>query len=144
MILYHCLRSIYQCLWCVCFFVSRCAPADRHSREISEIVPAHTRAHARAESTRTRLSCGGDECDADQLSLLIHIHTNMHASVSVCVFILFFVLEVYLTSVCLTRCFSSIQAASFVLTLAHTLSCLLPTGRLIFMGINCCAREAGF
>ena len=49
---------------------------NRHSREMSEIVPARTRARAHAEITRTSLSCGGDECDADSLSLLIHTYTH--------------------------------------------------------------------
>jgi hypothetical protein len=45
---------------CLCHDVHR--QTNRHSREISEIVPAHAR-HARtprAEITRTPLSCGGD------------------------------------------------------------------------------------
>jgi hypothetical protein len=61
------------------------------SREISEIVPASTHACAReAEITHAPLNCGGDEFDADALSLLMHIHTNMHASVSVYVCICYF------------------------------------------------------
>jgi hypothetical protein len=49
---------------------------NRHSREISEIVPAHTRTRTHAEITRTTLSSGGDDCDADSLSLLTHICTH--------------------------------------------------------------------
>ena len=47
---------------------------NRHSRKISEMVPARTLVCAHAEITRTRLSCGGDECDADSLSLFIHTY----------------------------------------------------------------------
>ncbi len=72
---------------CVCVFwchgVYR--EMNRHSREISETVPAHKRAHTHRQITRTPLSCGGDECDADSLSLriLICIHRlRMH----VCLF----------------------------------------------------------
>jgi hypothetical protein len=56
---------------------------NRHLREISEIVPAHTR----AEITRTPLRCGGDECDADLLSLLIHTYIHRHTSMDVCLFV---------------------------------------------------------
>ncbi len=45
---------------------------NRHSGEIREIVPAQTRVRAHAEITRTPLTCGGDECDADSLSHFIH------------------------------------------------------------------------
>jgi hypothetical protein len=61
-------------LACVCVCVCLChgvhRQTNRHSGEICEAVPAHTRSHAHAEITRTPLSCGGDECDADSLSLL--------------------------------------------------------------------------
>ncbi len=53
---------------CLCHGVHR--QPNIYSGEISEIVPAHTRVHAHAETTRTPLSCGGDECDADSLSLV--------------------------------------------------------------------------
>ncbi len=62
---------------------------NRHSREIIETVPAHMRVWAHVEITRNPLSCGGDECDDDSFSLLIHIHTNIHASVSVYAFFFF-------------------------------------------------------
>ena len=83
---------------------------NRHSREISEIVPAHARAHTHAEITRTPLSCGGDECDADSLLRQSYIQTYVPC-VCVCVYIFFVCLLfwVYLTAVCLTLCFSSIQ-----------------------------------
>jgi hypothetical protein len=57
---------------------------NRHSREISEIVPEHTRARAHAEIIHTPLRCGGDECDADSLSLLIYTHIHRHTSMHVC------------------------------------------------------------
>ncbi len=63
---------------CVCHDVHR--QTNSHSREISEIVPAHMRACAHAEITRTLLSFGGDECDADSLSLRIHIYIDRHTS----------------------------------------------------------------
>ncbi len=79
---------------CVCVFWCHGAhrQTNRHSREISEIVPAHARvrshahtcAHAHGEITRTPLSCGGDECDADSLSLLIHTYIHRHTSMDVC------------------------------------------------------------
>ncbi len=59
---------------------------NRHSREISEIVPANTRAHTHAEITRTRLSCGGDECEADALSLRMHMYIQRHTSMHLCLF----------------------------------------------------------
>jgi hypothetical protein len=58
----------------------------KHSGEICEIVPAHTRARAHAEITRTRLSCGGDECDADSLSILTHTYIHRHTSMHVRLF----------------------------------------------------------
>jgi hypothetical protein len=72
---------------CLCYSVHR--QTNRHSREISEIVPAHTRAHALVEITRTPLSCGGDECDADSLSLRIHTYIDRHTSMCVCLFVCF-------------------------------------------------------
>ncbi len=73
-------------LVCVCVFfwchgVHR--ETNRQSRELSETVPAHTRTHAQAEITRTRLSCGGD---ADTLSLCIHICIHRHTVMHVCLF----------------------------------------------------------
>jgi hypothetical protein len=62
---------------------------NRHSSEISEVVPAHTRARAHAEITRTPLSSGGDECDADSLSLLVHMYIHRHTSTFVCLFVCF-------------------------------------------------------
>ena len=64
---------------CLCHGVHR--QTSRHSREISEIVPAHTRTCTHAEITRTPLSCGGDECDADSLSLLIQSYIHRHTSI---------------------------------------------------------------
>ena len=61
----------------------------RDSSEISEIVSAHTHACTHAEMTRTRLSCGGDECDADSLSLLIHTYIHRHTSMHVCLVVCF-------------------------------------------------------
>jgi hypothetical protein len=63
---------------CLCHGVHR--QTNRHNREIKEIVQAHTRVRTRAEVTRTRLSCGGGECDADLLSLLIHTYIHRHTS----------------------------------------------------------------
>jgi hypothetical protein len=36
--------------------------------------------------TRTPMSCNGDECDADSLSLLMHTHIHKHASMHFCLF----------------------------------------------------------
>jgi hypothetical protein len=72
---------------CVSVFVSRCTPAEQtntHSREIGEIVPALTR--ARAQITRTLLSCGGDECDTDSIPLLRQSYIYRHTSMHVCLF----------------------------------------------------------
>jgi hypothetical protein len=83
---------------CVCFVVSRRAPAAKqtHSAEISEIVPAHARAHTHAEITSAPLSCGGDECDADSLLLLRH---NKYTDTQVCMFVCL-LFWVYVTSGC--------------------------------------------
>ena len=76
---------------CVCVFLCHGVhrQTTRHSRDISEIVPVRPHARAHAEITRTPLSCGGDECDADSLSLLIrtyiHRRTSMHVCLGVCV-----------------------------------------------------------
>ena len=72
---------------CVCHGVHR--QTNRHSREISEMVPAQTRAHTHVEITCTPLSCGGDECDADSLSLLIHTCIHRHTVMHVCLFVCF-------------------------------------------------------
>jgi apolipoprotein N-acyltransferase len=45
---------------CLCHGVHR--QTNRHSRGISEVVPAHTRSRTHAEITRAPLGCGGDEC----------------------------------------------------------------------------------
>ena len=73
---------------CVCVFLFHGVHGRQKdtSREISEIVPANTRACTHVEITHTRLSCGGDECDADSLSLRIHIYKHRHTSMHVCVF----------------------------------------------------------
>ena len=36
--------------------------------------------------TRTPMSCSGDECDADSLSLLMHTHIHRNTSMHVCLF----------------------------------------------------------
>ena len=77
---------VWRVCVCVCLCHSVHRQTNRHSREISEIVPAHTRAHTHAEISRTRFSCGGDECDADSLSLRIHIYIHRHTSMHVCLF----------------------------------------------------------
>ena len=69
---------------CLCHGVHR--QANRHSGEISEIVPAHMLVCAHAEITGTPLRCGGDECDADSISLLIHTCIQRHTSMHVCLF----------------------------------------------------------
>ncbi len=50
----------------------------------------HTRAcaHTHAKIPQTPLSCGGDECDADSLSLLIHTYVQRHTSMHVFLFLL--------------------------------------------------------
>jgi hypothetical protein len=120
-------------LLCVCVCVCHGAhrQTNRHSREISEIVTAHMRACAHAEITRTPLSFGGDECDADSLSLLIqtyidrhtkkrtniYIHSLSHLCGCVYIYICsFFVCfsEYTLQLGVLTHCFSSIQGALFI------------------------------
>ncbi len=76
-------------LVCVCVFLCHGVhrQTNRHSREISETVRAHMRVCEHAEITRTPLSCGGDECDADSLSLLIHIYIHRHTNA--CLFVCF-------------------------------------------------------
>ena len=80
----------------VCMRVFLCQgvhrPTIRHSSEISEIVPAHTRVRAHAEITCMPLSCGGDECDADSLSLLIQSYIPTCILVCLCmyVFVIYF------------------------------------------------------
>jgi hypothetical protein len=71
---------------CVCLCHGVHLQTNRHNRQISEIVPANTRAHAHAEITRTPLSYGGDECDTDSLSLRIHIHIHGHTVIHACLF----------------------------------------------------------
>jgi hypothetical protein len=75
-------------LACVCVFLCHGVhrQTNRHSRDISEIVPTHTLVCAHAGITRTPLSCGGDECDADSLALLIHTYLQRHTSMHVCLF----------------------------------------------------------
>jgi hypothetical protein len=59
---------------------------NRQSSEISEIVPEHTHALAHVEIIHTPWRCGGDECDADSLSLLIHTCIHRHTRVYVWLF----------------------------------------------------------
>ncbi len=81
---------------CSCHGVHR--QTNRHSREISEIVPAHTRAHALVEITRTPRSCGGDEFDADSISLRIHTYIDRHTSMCVCLFAFLSMLDSWLAN----------------------------------------------
>ncbi len=74
---------LFVCV-CACHGVHR--QTNRHSREISELVPARTRALTHADIARTPLSCGSDERHADSLSLLIHTYINRHTSMHVCLF----------------------------------------------------------
>ncbi len=86
---------------CLCHGVHR--QTNRHSKDISEIVPAHTRAHTHAEITRTPLSCDGDEyLTAGCLTLIrsrsSYNHAYKHEYLCVCVCIyLFFFLFVFLS-----------------------------------------------
>ncbi len=82
---------------------------------------AHTRTHA--EITRTPLSCGGTECDADSLSLLIqaYIHTYHWC---MCEYIyLFFVCLLFwvYTTAFLSNCLFLVDTGSFIY---RTTSCL--------------------
>jgi hypothetical protein len=52
-----------------------------HARQLS----AHTRTHE--EITRTPLSCGGDACDADSLSLLRQSYSNIQTCVHAYIFV---------------------------------------------------------
>ena len=85
---------------------------NRHSREISEIVPARTRAHTHAEITQTPLSCGGDECDVDSLSLLIH--TYIQTCMLLCLYKYTFVM-------CL---FAFLSAPGSILCFSESVDCL--------------------
>ncbi len=78
------------------FFCHGGTAENRHSREISERVPAHARACTHTEITRTPLSCSGDECDADSLSLLIHTYVHRHTSMHVCLFAFLSILDSWL------------------------------------------------
>ena len=90
------LLDMYWPVFLVCVRVFLChgvhRQTNRHSREISEIVPAHTRVRAHAEITCMPLSCGGDECDADSLSLLIQSYIPTCILVCLCmyVFVIYF------------------------------------------------------
>ena len=78
----------------------------------------HARAHTRAEVTRTPLSCGGDECDADSLSVLIQSYIPTCVLVCLCVrhicsfFVCFSEYVLQLVG-CLTLCFSSVHGSLF-------------------------------
>ena len=92
LISYHHLPCICLCFLCflcvcVCVFVSRCAPADKQTqwRDLRNSTSTNVLTNTHAEITRTPLSCGGDECDADSLSLLIHTYIHRHTSMFVCV-----------------------------------------------------------
>ncbi len=71
---------------CVCVCVTVCT--GRQTDTVKRLAKQyqHTHAHTHAEITRTPLSCGGDECDAESLSLLIHIYIHSHTSMHVCLF----------------------------------------------------------
>ncbi len=111
---------------CLCHGVHR--QTNRHSREISEIVPAHT--HTHAEITRTRLSCGGDDCDVDSLSLLMHIYKYRHTSMHVCLFALLSIQ----TAGCLTLIHSRF---SYNHTYQHAYLCVCICIHLFFFSLFC-------
>jgi hypothetical protein len=117
------------CLGFLCHGVHR--QTNRHSREISEIVPAHTRAraHTQAQITHTPLSWH---------------HTNMHTCVSEYVYICYFlILFLSIPYSCLPNSLFLLDTGCFflhALTLAHTLLLILPTGTLCLRGISSCAR----
>ena len=58
-----------------------------HFMSMHDSCQQHTHASADVEITRTLLSCGGDECDADSLSLLIQSYIPTCILVCVCVYI---------------------------------------------------------
>jgi hypothetical protein len=65
---------------CVTVYTGRQTdPAERIAKQYQHI-PWH------AEITRTPLSCGVDECDADSLSLRIHMYIHRHTSMHDCLF----------------------------------------------------------
>jgi hypothetical protein len=74
---------------CVCVFLCHSVhrQTNRHSTEISEIVPARTHTRTWRDHSHTLVSCGVDECDADSLSLLIHTYIHRHTSMHVCLFL---------------------------------------------------------
>jgi hypothetical protein len=143
LIFYPFLTWIRLCFWyslCMCVGVFLChgvhREMNRHSREISEIVPAHTRAHTHMQRSLTRLSCGGDECDAESLSLFIHIYKNRHTSMHVCLFVLLSIQ----TAGCLTLIRSR---SSYNHTYQHAYLCVCVY--LIFFCLFCwvCLRAGG-
>ncbi len=108
-------RRIYASL--MCMTVSGFCLSTLMSMLDSRCQHAHARTHA--EITRTPLSCGGDKCDADSLSLLIqsYIQTCILVCVCVCIYVFIFFGVFFwwhLTAGCLTLWSSSIQVASFV------------------------------
>ena len=97
-----------MCFW-VCSLLWACTTA------VSTHVRTHVRTHA--EITRTPLSCSGDECDADSLSLLRQSYIQTCILVCkclcVCIFVVCLLSWVYKIAVCLTLSFSSIQVTLF-------------------------------
>ena len=127
---YVCVCLCHLCV-CVCVFVSRCAPADKQTQQRDQRNSArtHTRVRAHSEITRTPLSCGGDECDADSLSLLIHTYTDTRVCMFVCL-----VFWVHLTAGCLTQIRSRF---SYNHTYQHAYLCVCVCIYLFFFCLFC-------
>ena len=71
----------------VCVCVTVCTGRQTDAVERIAKLYQHTRgACTHTETTRTPLSCGGDECDTDFLSLRMHIYIHRHRSMHVCLF----------------------------------------------------------
>ncbi len=74
---------LHYCVWPYLFFVCPQLLAYR-----TAAVRTHSSTHA--EITRTPLSCGGDECDADSLSLLNKSYIQTCILVCMCIYMFFF------------------------------------------------------
>jgi hypothetical protein len=81
---------MYASLMCMDVSVL-CLPTFMSMHDGCEHTRARTHARAHSEITHTPLSCGGEECDADSLSLLIQSYKNTHMCMYIHVFCFLFV-----------------------------------------------------
>ena len=106
----------------VCPLLWACTPA----------VSTHARTHA--EITRTPLSCGGDECDANSLSLLRQSYKHAYLCTCVCIHIFFFCLFACLSEPDSCLPIALFQLVTRSLDLQYNHLSALPAG--IFAGLS--------